>query len=49
MSYTPRAVQPSLLARRFRDGSIGQRALFVLVIAVYLVGLAFSIDDKSRG
>lgn len=43
-----RALQPPPLATRFRDGSIGQRVLFALVLSVYLVGLGISIDDKRR-
>lgn len=41
-------MQPPPLATRFREGSIGQRALFALVLIVYFAGLGLSIDDKSR-
>ncbi len=41
-------MQPLPSATRFRDGTLVQRALFALVLAVYFVGLGLSIDDKRR-
>ena len=39
-------MQPPPLATRFRDGTLAQRALFALVLAIYFAGLGLSIDDK---